>query len=67
MAVIYDETQDRSEEFGWKKVSEESKPSDQEQDLWGLITVLFAVLLATISIVHGLTVGDFTWLIHQKF
>jgi hypothetical protein len=41
--IYYDPNKDRSEEFGWKKVCDERIPSEEEQDRWGFITVIFCI------------------------
>jgi len=41
--VHYDPKLDRSEEFGWKKVCDESVPTEQEQEFWGNIMIGYAL------------------------
>ena len=46
--VHYDPRLDRSEEAGWKKVCDESVPTEAEQEFWGNIMigyVLFTVVM----------------------
>jgi hypothetical protein len=46
--VHYDPRLDRSKEFGWKKVCDESVPTEEEQEFWGNIMigyVLFSIVM----------------------
>jgi hypothetical protein len=49
--VHYDPKLDRSEEFGWLKVCDESVPTEAEQVFWGHITVVVTVALAALALV----------------
>ena len=44
--MIYRPEHDRSEEFGWTKVSEQHEPSQEEQERWSKISVIAAMLLS---------------------
>ena len=46
----YDPNLDRSEEFGWKKWSEEPKPTEEEQEKWSKIILLFSGKLAAVAV-----------------
>jgi hypothetical protein len=52
--IYYDSNKDRSEEFGWKKVCDEGVPTEEEQDRWGKITLVCAVLFGAIGLIYGL-------------
>jgi hypothetical protein len=47
--IQYNPKKDRSEEFGWKKVCDEYIPSEEEQDRWGVITVIFCISVIVIG------------------
>jgi hypothetical protein len=47
----YDESQDQSERFGWKKVKDEPPLCEKEQRLWGNITVVIGVLMAATTLI----------------
>ena len=49
----YDATKDRSEEFGWKKNCDEYRPTEEEQDRWAKITLIFAGVLVIIGFIIG--------------
>jgi hypothetical protein len=52
--IQYDSNKDRSEEFGWKKVKDEKRPTEQEQNRWGKILVIFSLLLiATVFLLRN--------------
>ena len=54
--IQYDSNKDRSEEFGWKKVKDEKRPTEQEQEQnrWGKILVIFSLLLiATVFLLRN--------------
>jgi hypothetical protein len=51
--IYYDPDKDRSEEFAWKKYYDERRPTEQEQDRWSKIMLLFSVIL----IIIGFTIG----------
>lgn len=51
--VIYDPSKDRSEEYGWKKACDEHVPTEQEQQLWGNITILFGLSLALLVLLSS--------------
>ena len=44
---------DRSEDFGWKKVSEETRPTEDEQQRWSLISIVVAVALGIMVLIIG--------------
>lgn len=44
----YDPNKDHSEEFDWKKYSNEHIPTEEDQDYWSKVIILF-------SIISGLT------------
>jgi hypothetical protein len=46
--IKYDPSKDRSEEFGWKKFCDETKPTEEEQDRWGKVLVAFALILTSL-------------------
>lgn len=48
--MYYDPEKDRSEEFGWKKVQDETHPTEQEQDRWAAISVAVVVSLAVTGV-----------------
>ena len=48
--VSYDPDKDQSERFGWKKVKDEHRATEQEQNLWSKITAIFGLKLALIPI-----------------
>jgi|APGre2960657373_1045057.scaffolds.fasta_scaffold364807_1 hypothetical protein len=47
----YDPKLDRSEEFGWKKYSEEAQPTEQEQQFWGRVMIVFSLCLIVLAFV----------------
>jgi hypothetical protein len=47
--IKYDPTKDRSEEFGWKKVCDEHCPTEEEQNRWGVIMVIFSIGIIVVS------------------
>jgi hypothetical protein len=47
----YDESQDQSERFGWKKWCEEERPTEEEQNRWGYIGVLSTAVITTAVLV----------------
>jgi hypothetical protein len=52
--IFYNPDKDRSEEFGWKKLRDEYSPTEREQDLWGLITIIFSLIMITIGGLYGI-------------
>jgi hypothetical protein len=50
MYVHYDESKDRSEKFGWKKVCDEQVPTEEEQVFWGNVGFTVAIVLAFIAV-----------------
>jgi len=48
--MYYDPDKDRSEEFGWKKVCDESKATPEEESLWTKITLFITANLAGIAL-----------------
>lgn len=44
--MIYRPEHDRSEEFGWAKISEQHEPSQEEQQRWSLYSVIASIILA---------------------
>jgi hypothetical protein len=48
--MYYDPDKDRSEEFGWKKVCDEEKPSEEEESLWTKITLLVIAKLTGLTL-----------------
>jgi hypothetical protein len=52
--VQYDPNKDRSEEFGWKKICDQHISTEEEQDRWGKILVIFSLLLiATVFLLRN--------------
>ena len=49
--VTYDPSQDQSEHYGWSKYSDEQEPTQQDQDRWGVIMLLFTGILIIISMI----------------
>lgn len=47
--VEYDSDRDRSEEMGWKKVQDEVKPTQEEQDAWARYTLWFWVAFCLVT------------------
>ena len=47
--VKYDPLKDRSEECGWKKVQDEVKPTEAEQDAWARYTLWFWVAFCLVT------------------
>ena len=50
MYVYYDESKDRSEEFGWKKYCDEQVPTEEEQVFWGNVIFTFVLVMASIAV-----------------
>lgn len=48
----YDSANDRSEEFGWKKVCDEHVPTEQEQLFWSKIWAATAVALIALAVLY---------------
>ena len=44
--IHYDPQLDRSEEMGWRKVCDEHVPTEQEQEFWARVMIVYT--LATI-------------------
>jgi hypothetical protein len=49
--MVYNPKLDRSEQAGWKKYCDETVPTEQEQQFWGHITVVVAVVVAALVLV----------------
>jgi hypothetical protein len=49
--VHYDPKLDRSEEMGWSKVCDEAVPTEQEQAVWGQVTVIATVFFAALALI----------------
>ena len=47
----YDLNKDRSEEFDYKKITEEYIPTEEEQNLWSKITIIFSVVFVAIAFI----------------
>jgi hypothetical protein len=47
--VKYDPLKDRSEEMGWKKVQDETPPTEQEQSAWAAYTLWFVVVFCVVT------------------
>ena len=47
--VKYDPLKDRSEQMGWKKVQDESKPTPAEQSAWARYTLWFWLSFCLVS------------------
>jgi hypothetical protein len=47
--VKYDPLKDRSEECGWKKVQDETPPTEQEQQAWAAYALWFVVVFCIVS------------------
>jgi hypothetical protein len=47
--VKYDPLKDRSEEMGWKKVQDETPPTEAEQQAWAGYTLWFVVVFCIVS------------------
>jgi hypothetical protein len=47
--LIYNSTKDRSEEAGWKKVCDEHVPTEEEQNRWSNIVIVFTLLISVIA------------------
>ena len=47
--VEYDPLKDRSEEMGWKKVQDEVKPTEAEQDAWARYALWFWVAFCLVT------------------
>jgi hypothetical protein len=52
--IQYDPKKDRSEQFGWKKVKDEQIPTEQEQDQWSAIIILFTLGIIIIGFLGGI-------------
>jgi hypothetical protein len=50
MYLYYDESKDRSQEFGWKKCCDEQGPTEQEQIFWGNVSIIFVLVLGLIAV-----------------
>jgi len=48
--VIYDSDLDQSEKYGWSKYCDEHQPTEQEQILWGRITIAVTAILCCIAV-----------------
>ena len=48
--VYYNEAQDQSEKFGWKKVCDEHVPNEAEQRFWGNVIGLFALATSIVAV-----------------
>jgi hypothetical protein len=48
--MYYDPDKDQSERFGWKKVCDEHVPTEEEQRLWGNITLLVTAKFVAITL-----------------
>ena len=51
MTVNYDETRDQSEQFGWKKVKDERRPSEEEQERWSRYCALIVAKLGAVTLI----------------
>jgi hypothetical protein len=49
--LYYDPNQDRSEEFGWKKVCDEQKATEEEQDRWGKWSLVIIAKLTALGFI----------------
>ncbi len=49
--VEYDPDKDRSEEFGWKKIQDETQPTEQEQDAWAGYTLWGVVVFCLVTMI----------------
>jgi hypothetical protein len=47
--VKYDPLKDRSEEYGWSKVKDETPPTEQEQAAWAGYALWFVVVFCVVS------------------
>ena len=47
--VKYNEEQDRSEEFSWKKVCDEHEPTEEEQQAWAEYALWFVVVFCVVT------------------
>jgi bacteriorhodopsin len=47
--VKYDPLKDRSEACGWKKVQDETPPSEAEQAAWARYTMWFVVVFCLVT------------------
>jgi hypothetical protein len=48
--MYYDPDKDQSERFGWKKVCDEQKATEEEQSLWTKITLLVTAKFVAITL-----------------
>ena len=46
----YDPNLDRSEEFGWKKWSEEQQPTEEEQEKWAKWSVFVSTKISLLAL-----------------
>jgi hypothetical protein len=44
--MYYNESNDQSEKFGWKKCCDEHVPTEGEQIYWSKVSIIAAVVLA---------------------
>ena len=47
--VKYNEEQDRSEEFGWRKVCDEHVPTEEEQQAWAGYALWYVVVFCVVT------------------
>ena len=47
--VKYDPLKDRSEEMGWKKVQDETPPTEAEQAAWAAYALWFVVVFCIVT------------------
>jgi hypothetical protein len=47
--VKYDPLKDRSEEYGWSKVKDETPPTEAEQAVWAGYALWFVVVFCLVS------------------
>ena len=47
--VRYDPLKDRSEEAGWKKVQDETPPTEEEQQAWSEYALWFVVVFCIVT------------------
>jgi hypothetical protein len=47
--VKYDPLKDRSEECGWKKVCDETPPTEAEQQAWAGYALWFVVIFCSVT------------------
>lgn len=48
--IEYDSERDRSEEFGWKKIKDETVPSEAEQQVWATYTLWSVVVFCVVTV-----------------